>query len=505
MRMRGNSAAGNPADLEDLGMLQPPFSTVALGVGRLRRPTRRAGGLAAALVLSGCLLGPEKVELNLDIPEAYRAAQGRPDAAVPALDWWRSFRSRELTLLMEEAQTANFDIAAAAARVLQADANARIVNATLLPTVGLGTSATRTRPATGATSTSGTGVDRSIYNLSFNASYVLDFWGRNRDLLAAADHSAIASRFDREVVTLTALASVGNAYFQVVASQDRLRIARNNLAAASRILKLIKDRQTAGTASDLEVAQQESLVATQRAAIPPLEITLRQSISQIAVLVGRAPEHFAVSGGTLNKITVPRVTPGLPADLLNQRPDIRSAEANLAAANLDVRAARKAFLPTIQLTGTNGWQSAALASLFTPNGWFYTVAASLTQPIFDGGQLFGQLGLQQGMRQEALQNYRKAVHASFSDVEQALVALQQQTIRERLQAEVVRTSRTAFDISEQRLRAGTLDLVTLIQTQQTLFSAEDLLAQVRLARLLAAISLYQALGGGWPPAAEPPV
>lgn len=131
------------------------------------------------------------------------------------------------------------------------------------------------------------------------------------------------------------------------------------------------------------------------------------------------------------------------------------------------------------------------------------MAASLSQPIFDGGALFGQLDLQEGLRAEALQSYRKAVHSAFSDVEQALVALEQQTIRERLQTEVVRTSRIAFDISEQRLRGGTLDLVTLIQTQQTLFAAEDLLAQIRLARLLAGVSLYQALGGGWPPAAGP--
>jgi multidrug efflux system outer membrane protein len=485
-------------------MRQRALSAVAAESVRLGRAARVLAVLLLGPSVAGCLLAADKVELGLDVPEAYRAAQGKTDAAVPTIDWWRSFRSPELTLLMEEAQTANFDIAAAAARILEADANARIANAALLPNVGLNSSATRTRPATGASSAGGGSTDRSIYNLNFAASYVLDFWGRNRALLAAADQSAIASRFDREVITLTALASVGNAYFQMVAAQDRVRIARNNLQAASRVFALIKDRQSAGTASQLEVSQQESLVATQRASIPPLEITLRQSVSQLAVLVGRAPEHFAVNGGALTRITVPRVTPGMPADLLNQRPDIREAEAKLTAVNFNVQAARAAFFPTIQLTGTNGWQSTALASLFTPTGWYYTAAASLAQPIFDGGVLFGQLDLQQATREETLANYRKAVYSAFSDVEQALVALQQQTIRERLQADVVRASREAFNISEQRLRAGTLDLVTLIQTQQTLFTAEDLLAQIRLARLLAAVSLYQALGGGWPPVDGPP-
>lgn len=485
-------------------MRQRSISAFVARLPRLRRSGRVFGVLCLALSTAGCFLGPDKLEPNLDIPEAYRGAPGKTDAAVPALDWWRGFRSPELTLLMEEAQTANFDIAAAMARILQADANARIANAALLPIVNLNDSNTRTKPAISGTSTTTVGSSvRSIYNLNLSASYVIDFWGRNRATLAAAEQTAIASRFDRDVVTLTALVTVANAYFQVLGAQDRLRIARDNTQAATRILKLIKERSAAGTASDLEVSQQESLLATQRASIPPLEITLRQSVSQLAVLIGRAPEHFALDGGSLNRITVPKVTPGLPAELMNQRPDIREAEAKLTASNFSVQAARAAFFPTIQLTGTTGFQSAALASLFGPGAWYYTMAASLAQPVFDGGVLFGQLDLQQGMREELLQDYRKAVTSAFSDVEQALVGLQQQTIRERLQAEVVRTSRRAFDISEQRLRGGTLDLVTLIQTQQTLFTAEDLLSQVRLARFMAAVTLYQALGGGWTPAAGP--
>lgn len=441
--------------------------------------------------LSGCLLSADKLDLGVEIPATYTAASARPEAALPALDWWRSFRARELTSLMEQAQTANLDIAAAVARVLQADANARVANAALLPVIGLDTDATRTK-------SSGSSV-RSIYNLGFNASYEIDFWGKNRATLAAAAESAIASRFDRDVVTLTALASVGNAYFQVLGAQDRLRIARDNLAAASRILGIIKERQAVGTVSQLEVAQQESVVATQRASIPPLEITLRQNIAALAVLVGRAPELVKIAGGSLNRVTVPRVTPGLPAELLNQRPDIRRAEAQLAATNYSVQAARAAFFPSIQLTGQTGWQSAALASLFGPGAWFYTMAAGLTQPIFDGGRLFGQLDLEKAQREEALANYRNAVLSAFRDVEQALVALQQQSIRERLQTEVVRSAREAFTIAESRLREGTADIVTVLNTQQTLFQAQDTLSQVRLARLLAAISLYQALGGGWPP------
>ncbi|HEY2138384.1 MAG TPA: efflux transporter outer membrane subunit [Xanthobacteraceae bacterium] len=449
--------------------------------------------------MSGCLLHGEKPDAALDIPDSYVTAKKGPDSALPALDWWRGFGSRELTVLMEEAQTANLDIAAAVARIVQADAQVRIANAALLPVLDLNNSATRLRTAVLSGAARGSPVS-SLYNLNLSASYTLDLFGRNRDLLLAADETAVFSRFDKDVVALTTLATVANAYFLVLDSQDRLKIARDNVVAASRILNLINQRQSAGTASELEVSQQQSLVATQRASIPPLEITLRQNVIALAVLVGRTPEHFGAAGGSAFRIKMPRVAPGLPSELLNQRPDIREAEANLRSANFNVEAARAAFFPTISLTGETGFQSLALSSLFGPGAWFYTMAASISQPIFHGGALTGQLEQAKGREQELLQIYRKTVLTAFSDVEQALIAVQQNAVRERLQNEVVRTSRIAFNVSEQRLQQGTLDMVTLTQTQQTLFAAQDLLAQVRLLRLQALVSLYQALGGGWSPA-----
>jgi outer membrane protein, multidrug efflux system len=480
------------------------LSTSETGWACVRRIAPLASGLCVALVLTGCVTGYEKPDLKLDVPDSYATARKGPDSALPALDWWRGFRSHELTLLMEEAQTANLDIAAAVARIQQADALARIANAALLPAVDLNSNATRSRAATssGGGGRGGSPVS-SLYNLNLTASYTLDFWGRNRATLLAADENAIASRFDKDVVALTTLVSVANAYFNVINAQDRLQIAHDNFTAADRVLNLIKQRSTAGTASQLEISQQESLVGTVRAAIPPLEIILRQSKAVLAVLVGRAPEHFRVAGGSAFRTTVPRVAPGLPSELLNQRPDIRMAEANLSSANYNVESARAAFFPTIALTADTGFQSLALQSLFGPGAWFYTMAANATQPIFHGGTLTGQLEQAQGRQLELLQDYRKAVLSGFSDVEQALIAVQQEALRERYQREVVRASKQAFDISEQRLQQGTLDMVTLTQTQQTLFTAQDVLAQVRLARLQAVISLYQALGGGWSPPTPP--
>jgi outer membrane protein, multidrug efflux system len=468
-----------------------------------------SGSICLVHVLSGCILGSERPELAIDIPPAYRNAGAKPYAALPTYQWWRGFRSRELTALIEEAQQGNLDIAAAVGRILQADAQARLAGAPLLPNLDLGGDATRSRASRttssggsdGATSRSGRS-ERVTYSGSLQASYEIDFWGKNRAALRAAEENAVASRFNREVVHLTTTATVANAFFQALAAQDQLRVARNNESSASRILDLIQQRLQVGTASELDIAQQESLVATQRAAIPLLEQQLRQSIHALAVLLGRAPEFFALRGGSMNQIAIPRVTPGLPSDVLAQRPDIRQAEALLASANADVESARAAFFPSISLTGQGGYQSAALRTLFRPESLFYNVAGSLTQPIFDGGRLMGDYDLQRGRQEELLQLYRKTIIQAFADVENALVAVQQGARRERLQRDVVAASRRAFGISESRLREGTIDLVTLLNTQQALFQAEDAAAQARLAHLQAIVSLYQALGGSW--IADPP-
>lgn len=451
------------------------------------------------LGLSGCIPGAERPDLNLEVPASYRAAaKGDTDAAVPALAWWRGFRSSELTALMESAQLYNLDIAVAIAQIVQADAQVGVSGAALLPSLSGSANAERQRLATG--SSSGVSGTFSQYSLGLSASYIVDFWGKNRATLAASEESATSARYNREVVALSTMATVANTYFQVLAAQDQLRVTRRNLAAAERILALIKSQFSGGTASQLDLSQQEALVATQRAAIPPLEVTVGQNTAALALLVARAPANFTVRGGSTTQITVPRVTPGMPSELLYQRPDIRQAEAQLASSNLSVDAARAAFFPQIQLTGTTGFQSAALAALFGPGAWYYTLAAGLTQPLFDGFLLESQFKLAKGQQLQNLQAYRKAVLSAFADVEKALIALQKFTLQERLQADVVANSRKAFEVSETQLRGGTVNLITVLQTQQTLFTAELNLVTVRLNKLLAASSLFQALGGGWTPA-----
>ena len=441
------------------------------------------------------------------MPEGYKAARlSTAKDAPPTLDWWRGFRSRELTGLMEEAQTVNLDIAAATARFRQADAQARIAGAALLPS--LNGSGQEVYSRTSGSSASGLSIGgREVvnYSASLSASYELDFWGKNRDAAQAAEETAVASRFDRDVVALTTLTTVANAYFQVLAAQDRLRTAQRNIASAERILNAIRDRFKAGTGTDLDVAQQESVVANQRALVPPLRQTLDQNINALATLVSRPPEAVRVIGGSLNQIASPRVTPGLPSELLTQRPDIRRQESQLASATANVGNARAQFFPSIQLTGQGGYQSSALSALFQPHAAFFSMVGSLTQPIFDGGRILGNFEFTKAQQDELLQAYRKTVVQAFADVDNALMSIRQTTERLRLQRQVVAASRRAFELSEQQLRAGTADIVTVLNTQTTLFQAEDLLWQAQLARLLAIVSLYQALGGGWEPRMERPV
>jgi outer membrane protein, multidrug efflux system len=482
-------------------------SPIARFGGRLRVASALSA-LLLAPALSGCILGSERPELNVEVPGAYHEASSHaPDAAVPALDWWRGFRSAELTNLMEQAQIFNLDIAVAIAQIVQADAQVGVSGAPLLPSVSGSASAEQEHFGSSASSGgSGSGVGSgggasnfSQFNAGLTASYLIDFWGKNRATLYASEESATAARYNREVVTLSTIVTVANTYFQVLAAQDELGVARRNLAAAERIMALINQQFAGGTASQLDVSQQQALVSTERAAIPPLEVTVAQNIASLALLVARAPANFRVKGGALTSIVVPRVTPGLPSELLYQRPDIRQAEAQLAASNFSVESARAAFFPQITLTATTGVQSAALASLFGPGAWYYTLAAGLTQPLFDGFLLESELKQAKGVQLQNLQAYRKAVLSAFADVEKALVALAQTTKQERLQIEAVRNSQKAFDVSETQLRAGTVNLITVLQTQQTLLTAENTLAQVRLSKLLAASSLFQALGGGWTP------
>lgn len=469
--------------------------------------------LLGAASLSGCSLGPKYERPELDIPPAFRATAETAEAAWPAPDWWRNFRSPELDGLIERARLYNNDLAAAAARVIQADAQVRVSGAPLLPTVtGTGdfnyqrTGTSRARntvglPGTVSTATGNRYTDTRTYSVALQVSYDFDFWGKNRAALEAAQSSALATRFDQETVALTVVASVANTYFQVLAGQDRLRVAERNLRDAERILGAYRARLTVGTANALDVSQQEALVAGQRANIPGFRNTIEQQKIGLGILVGLPPERLLVAGGSLDTLPLPLVAPGLPSELLLRRPDVAYAEAQLIAANANIRAARAAFFPDLTLTAQGGFTSAALSMLTGPGTLVAQLAAALTQPIFDNGLRRGQLDQAKGRYAELTALYAKSILQSFTDVEQSLTAVRYGAEQEQLERIAVRVAQRSADIANAQLQAGTIDIITSLNTQQTLFNNLDLVTQIRLARFQSLISLYKALGGGWQQAA----
>lgn len=452
-----------------------------------------------AVVLAGCSVGEAFRRPDAPKPAAW-ANEVAATPAWPGREWWRQFGSPRLDALIAQAEEANFDIAAAVARVRQADAQARIAGAPLLPTVSASASGQRERQPVLRTSGTGGSAQPRIENTfaaTLSASYEIDFWGKNRAAADSAAAASAASRADRETVALTALTSVATTYFQILGLRERIRAAREGLGTAEAVLSAIQDRMAAGTATSLDLAQQESVVAAQRATIAPLDQQWRQDVNALAILVGRLPEEISLQPETLDRIRIPAVAPGLPSELLARRPDVRTAEERLRAANADIAVARAAFFPSLQLTAQGGFQSLALQSLLQHQHLLLSAASSVTQQIFSGGNLEGQLDLQRARYDELVETYRKTVASAFSDVENALIAVTKTAEEQEAQRQSEATARTAYDIAESQFRAGIADITTVLNVQRTLFSAQDAFAQAKLAHLQAVVSLYKAMGGGW--------
>ncbi len=490
----------------------------------ITRPTF-AAALLLATALSGCIVGPRYHRPALDVPAGFTEAPRGP--RLPPIDpaWWRGFGSPELDRLIEAATTASPDVQAAIARVIQADQAARVAGAPLLPTItgtgnqnweraGTGSSAfssgtfgsTTSLGTTGLGSTSQlttltTGGSRYTetrsYQLELNASYEVDFWGQNLDTLRAAKASALASRFDQQTVLLTTVSSIANTYFQALSYRDRLAIAEHNLETAQHVLDAYRGRLSVGTASLLDVSQQEALVAGYRAQIPSFQSQYKQEVIALAILVGRPPEDIALTPVPLTSLHLPDVAAGLPSDLLRRRPDVMNAEEQLISQNQTVKSDVAAFFPSLQLTASGGLSSLALSTLTGPGTLIASLASTLTQTIFDNGQKSGTLGEAKGRYRELAADYAKAVLQAFSDVETALTQQRYDAEQEALEAEAVRTAQRSADIAGAQLAAGTVDIITVLNTQTTLFGDQDTLAQVRVSRFLALVALYKALGGGW--------
>ena len=456
--------------------------------------------LGLPLSLAACGIGEDYSRPQTETPKVWQTETGQ-QTTWPSTDWWTAFGSDELNGYMQSALTDNLDIAAAMARIREADAQAKIAGAALLPTLDASFTPARSQtPVSSGGSSKGTSTSPIVAN-SFEAklttSYEIDFWGKNSAASDSALAAAKASRFDRQTIGLTTQSSLADTYFTILSLEDRLVVAQSNLHDGEELLAAYRDRLSAGTATALDIAQQENEVATLAAAIPPLEQSLVQNRTALALLIGKLPEETNPKSTTLAGLKLPAVQSGLPSELLARRPDVLYAEQQLVGANADITVARAALFPSISLTGSFGYQSSALKDLFNPTSMLWSLGSSVTQSIFHGGALEGTVEYKRARYDELVADYRKAVLSAFIDVDNALIAVQKTDQLEAAQRRAAETARRAYELSLDQFRGGVIDITTVLNTEKSLFIAEDTLVQARLSHLEAVVSLYKALGGGW--------
>ncbi|HTW71727.1 MAG TPA: efflux transporter outer membrane subunit [Acetobacteraceae bacterium] len=452
----------------------------------------RAIAVAATIALTGCSVGPPYRHPESALPAHWRETDSTA-AIWPTTDWWRGFNDPQLDALIARAESQNLNLAAAVARVREANADTRIAGAALLPSIGATAEGTQARTVSPLTPTA---YDYHEFDLGVNASYEIDFWGENRAALQAAKASAAAARYDQQVIALATVSGVASTYFQALGLRDEIAVAENNLTQAEQMLAGIHAEFNVGTVAELNIVQQETVVDSLRASIPPLRQQLAETLDALAILEGENPENIKLGPRTLLDLAMPAVAPGLPAALLERRPDVQEAEANLIAANADIRVARAEFFPSVTLTGEGGMETLGLAA-FSPPTAVSALAAAVTAPIFEGGRLRGQLEYSKARYTELLDDYRQSIISALGNVEDALAGVHQTGEQLGDETATVGTARQSYQISEALFQGGTADMVNVLTAEAALFGADQTLVQVRLAHAQALVSLFQALGGGW--------
>jgi outer membrane protein, multidrug efflux system len=455
---------------------------------------RQLAALLLGIVLADCSTPvPQSMPPKMQ-PKAFAGPVADNAPVWPDPDWWKAFHNDELTGMIADAQVGNRDLAVAAAHVMEAEAQVTIQRSTLFPQIG----AQANHVNAGCSGQSCQNFpDEKAFGLTFNASYELDVWGLAQDNLRAAGEQLKSMRFVRQAVALTLAADVADQYLNVLALRQRIAIDNQYIAAINNILDLIKLRVKAGSLDHLDLAREQAQVEAVEAQLPGLQTQERRGLYTLAVLLGRPPEGFDVQAQDLNSVQSPQVGPGLPSDLLLRRPDVAEAEANLASAHANVDAARAAFLPQIALTGSGGFVSTAIGTLLQGSNFGYAYGANLLQTIFDGGKLAGQKDLADATQQEYVAQYQSAALNAYANVETALIQVANNHSAEDHLRREVDAAGEAFAISQLQYRQGATDLLNVLQAQQTLFSAEDQLAQTILASRQSTVHLYQGLGGGW--------
>jgi multidrug efflux system outer membrane protein len=455
-------------------------------------------------LLVGCrTVGPNYSRPAIKAPEGFR---GAPDTTVSEAasladqKWFDVFKDEQLQELIRIALEQNYDLRDALVRVEAARAGLGLARADQFPTVAASTDVATSRTSRTGSFPLPAGFDqqRTIGSLGFNLlSFEADVWGRLKRSTEAARAKVLASEEDRKTVVTMLISNVAGAYFNLLELDSELAIAKRTLATRQDSLKLIQSRERKGLSTRLDVRQGEQLVQSAAQAIPNIEQLIEQTENQISLLLGNNPGSIA-RGRSLTEQEQPvSVPPGLPSDLLERRPDIRSAEQTLIVSNAMIGVAKAAYFPRITLTGLLGTQSGQLSNLFTGATGVWQFIPQLTQPIFTAGRLRSNVDLVTAEQQLAVIRYERAIQTAFREVSDTLV--QYEKVREirGKQEELVTTLQDRSRLSYIRYRGGVDTLLNALDADRDLFTAELGLAQSRRNELLTLVQLYRVLGGGW--------
>jgi NodT family efflux transporter outer membrane factor (OMF) lipoprotein len=438
--------------------------------------------IALSLALSACSLAPQYQRPHIAMPTGWSDVAGVGASDRPAtLPFWQELGSEELNQIMKMALAQNLDLEAALHRIDQARAQTKIAGSSLFPQIEASAGASRSFQDPRNVSTArGTG----------SISYEADLWGRNRSNRTAANYRAEATAFDRDALQLVVTSDTADLYSQVLSSNERIRIAESNLKNAEEVLRIIEARYKAGSVSGLEVSQQRVAVNSFRASLAFLNQQRSTTSNALAILLGQAPQDVQAPRETLASLKVPDVNLTPPATLLTARPDIERAEATLRAANADIGAARAAFFPSLNF----GLDASMAAGFGGPAAAALSLASSALAPIFTGGRLTGNLEDVTARQKELGAQYQKTVLVAFQEVEDALAAYKNSNEQAVISRESVKESQAAYDIAKARFDAGAIDYLTLLETQRSLYQAQDNQIAVYQDRIASFVQLRKALG-----------
>ena len=464
------------------------------------RPRLTLLALAIPLALAGCALGPDyqRPDAREALPDSYA---NEPAAVTPATTpavasrWWALFGDTQLDALVDQALTSSPDALTAAARVEEADAVLRQVNAALLPQIDANAGISRSRSIL-PNAVEPTGLLRNTNRIGLSTSFELDVWGRLRRASEAARAQALGTRYTSETVSLSLAASVTQAYLNLRALDAQLLVNRDSVSSQAKSTQLARVRFDGGYVSQLDVQQAEGALATYTAAQVQLEKNRALAESLLGLLVGQP--GLKVAAGDLRSLPVPPTPPaGLPSSLLEARPDVRKAETDLIAANAKIGVAKAALFPSITLTGSLGRESRDLSDLFSPAAAVWSIGAGLTQPIFEGGRLRAQVEQVSAQQKQSLEAYRKSVQTAFREVNDALITVRQNGDSEVALGQAMQAAKRSLQLAQARYDSGYSPYLEVLTAQRTSNDATLAWVQNRQARLSSSVDLFKALGGGW--------